>query len=139
MSAIALVAAATADRKINIVESIQQHPLVSGAALTAGDPVYYGTDGRLLKALADTAPHANVVGVCTRTVAGAGEAITVLQKGKLDGFDLSALAYGDPVYLQDTGGIGTTAGTVSKIIGRVFSAHANLLGSSPAKILQVEL
>lgn len=51
----------------------------------------------------------------------AKQAMTVVRKGVLDlGNALDALAYDADVYLSDTDGkLGTTAGTVSKVVGTV--------------------
>lgn len=138
MAAIALTTAAAADRKLNIIESIEQHTLVAAAALTAGDPVRLDTAGKLVKALGTTAPNANAIGIAIRTVV-AGEAVTVLSKGKVDGFDLSGRAFGDTLYVADAGGPADAAGTVSKAIGRVFPGTSNLLADTAQKILHVEL
>lgn len=47
--------------------------------------------------------------------------ISLLKKGFVAGFDLSAMSYDDPVYLSDNvGAFATTAGTMSVICGRVF-------------------
>ena len=68
----------------------------------------------------------------------AGEPLTGVRGCLVDGYDLSALDYDDPVYLSDTDGrLSDTAGTVSVLVGRVVSAHAQLLGVEPDKVLDV--
>jgi len=138
MAAITPTTAATADHKLNIVESIEQHTLVAAAAITAGDPVRLDSAGKVIKGLGTTAPNANVIGIAIRTVV-AGEAVTVLSKGKVDGYDLSGRAFGDTLYVADAGGAADTVGTVTKAIGRVFPGTANVLADTPQKIFHVEL
>ena len=139
MAAISLTTAATADRKLNVIESIEQHTLVAGVDLTAGDPVYLSSAGKLLLGLTDTAPHAAaIIGIVLRTVI-AGEAVTVLAKGKVEGLDLSGLAFGAAVYGADAGHLADAAGSTSLVVGRVFPGTSNLLADTPQKILHVEL
>lgn len=66
----------------------------------------------------------------------AGEYVTAIYAGEVAGFDLSALSFGDPVYLSDTDKtIATTAGTVSTVVGRVYPGRAS--GATLDKILKV--
>lgn len=136
MSAIALV---TAD-KLHVVESIEQMTGVCGADITAGQLIRPNASTGLW-ALSDANNSADVDNtyMATRT-AKSGTALTGLKRGTVDGFDLSALNYGVNVFLSDTaGGLDTTAGSNSKIVGQVVPAHSQRLGSSPDKILRVDL
>jgi hypothetical protein len=83
--------------------------------------------------------EARAIGIALKTVA-AGEALTILMYGELDGIDLSALAYDAPVYMSDTDGrLSGDAGdsTVDVIIGRVVPAWATTLGTAADKLLRV--
>lgn len=50
----------------------------------------------------------------------AGQVVSLLKRGRLAGYDLSAMNYDDPVYLSNTpGALSTTAGAMSVLVGRV--------------------
>lgn len=70
---------------------------------------------------------------------GIGESLTALTKGILDiGDGLSAMNFGDSIFLNDTAGsIGTAAGTVSSIAAFVDSVWA--AGASADKLARVDL
>lgn len=112
----------------------------TGVAVDPGAPVIIDpTTGRYALARGTTAPLARVFGLTMRKQA-AGYGLTVVRYGIMDGWDLSALDYDDPVYLSDTlGRLSDTAGTVPTVIGRVIPATAVLLGSVFDKVLFVEL
>lgn len=134
MAAIALV---TAD-KVEVVESIMQRTLPCAAAITAGNVVYIDSNGKWAKADADATATSRTLHVATRTAA-AGEGLTAISLGIMDGFNLDALAFGDPVYLSGTaGGLDTAPGTVdSAVIGYVTPGWAQPLGTAADKLLQV--
>lgn len=136
MAEIALVTA----NKIEVVESNRQMTLPAAEAIAAGAPVRLDTaNGRWTNANGSGAAEARVWGLATRTVI-AGEALTAIRDGVMDGFDLSALAYDAAVYLSDTDGrIDTVAGTVSVVVGRVIPGTSTPLGTAYDKILSVEL
>jgi hypothetical protein len=77
-----------------------------------------GTAGQYLKANAASTANAKVIGFATEGGAAAAE-ITMQNTGILGGF--SGLTVGSIYYLKDDGTIGTTAGTVSLIVGRAIS------------------
>lgn len=93
---------------------------VSAAALTAGQPVYVNTSGKAGVADANGAAPINTFrGIALETV-GAGQPVSVLRRGELYGFDLSALAFDAAVYVSDTAGsLADAAGTASLRVGRV--------------------
>lgn len=133
----ALIAVATANR-VEVVESIIQKTLVAAEAILAGAPVRIDTTGKFTNANGTTTTENRIYGIATRTVA-AGEALTAIRKGVLDGFTFSQ-AYDAIIYLADTDGrLGDAAGTVSTIVGRVVPGTAQLIGSNPAKLLFVDL
>lgn len=127
--------------KVNVgTITVQQHTFVAGEAITAGAPVYLkGADGKVYNSDADLAGANTLWGVATRTVA-AGEAVTVVRRGLLDGFDLSALNYGAAVFVSNTGGrLADAAGTASLKVGTVVPAMATTRGTAFDKILMVEV
>lgn len=100
MTDLALV---TAD-KVEIVESRIQLTLPAVEAITAGQAVRLDTStGKFTKSNASSAAEARIWGIAAKTVA-AGEPVTAIRKGVLDGLDLSALDYDDPVWLSNTDG-----------------------------------
>lgn len=136
MATIALVTA----NRVEVVESIKQMTLPAAEAITAGAPVRLDTtNGKWTNANGSSAAEARVWGIATRTVV-AGEALTAVRNGVMDGWDLSGLAYDATVYLSDTDGrLDTAAGTVSTVIGRVIPATSPTLGTAYDKVLGVEL
>jgi hypothetical protein len=105
-------------------------------ALDPGDVVRLDpSSGRFTGANGSTTTENRFVGVLL-TGGIAGEAATAIFAGELTGFDLSALAWGADVFLSDTDGtLGTTAGTVSTVVGKVYPGRAN--GETFDKILRV--
>jgi hypothetical protein len=134
----ALIAVASAGR-IRVVESIEQMTLPAAEAIVAGAPVRLDTTaGTFTNSNGTTAPEARTYGIATKSVA-AGETVTALAKGVLDGFTFSQ-AYDATIYVSDTDGrLGDAAGTVSKIAGRVIPGTATTLGTAYDKLLRVEL
>lgn len=138
MADLALVTA----NKINVgTLTTQQHSFIASSAITAGAPVY------IVAATGKVAPSdgngagviATCFGIATRTVA-AGEAVTVVRRGLLDGYDLSALNFGVKVYVSDTVGLlADAAGTTSIVVGIVVPANGQAVGSTADKLLLVEL
>lgn len=103
---------------------------IAAAALSAGDPVYLTTAGKVNLADANgTAPAPQFKGIALQTV-GAGQAVDVLKSGYVmaSGLGASALAYGAKVYLSDTAGkLADGAGTTSVKVGEVMAlADADL-------------
>lgn len=124
---------------LSIEESIVQMTGILAEDATAGDAVRLDVNGRFTKANATTAANSANTWILAKS-GKAGEGRTVIKLGVLDGFDLSALAYGADVFLSNTGGaLADAAGTTSKRIGQVIPAFAQTLGNSPDKLLLVEL
>ena len=127
----------TADR-VEVVESILQKTLVAAEAILAGAPVRIDTAGKFTNANGTTTTENRIYGIATRTVA-AGEPLTAVRIGVLDGFTFSQ-AYDAIIYLSDTDGrLADAAGTVSTIVGRVVPGTANSLSGNPDKLLFVDL
>lgn len=138
MTVISLVTA----NKLEVVESIQQITLPTAEVVSPGQAARLDTsNGKLTKANGATAPEARVLGIATGGVANiAGQPVTAIKKGVIDGYDLSGLAYDAPVYLSDTdGALDTAAGTVSTVVGRVIPGTSTTLGTAFDKLLLVDL
>lgn len=138
MADLALVTTA----KVEVVESIEQMTLPAAEAVTPGQAVRLDTTtGRFTKANGTTAAEARIYGIAVGGAAvAAGEAITAIRQGVLDGYVLDALAYDAAIYLSNTDGtLADTAGTVSTPVGRVIPGTSNLLGAAHDKLLLVDL
>lgn len=102
------------------VDNSEFYSVIASVAITAGQVVYFNTStGKADLADASVAGTATARGVALRTV-GAGQAVTIVKRGKVAGFDLSAQSYDDEIFLSDTAGaLADAAGTVSVSCGRV--------------------
>jgi hypothetical protein len=130
------IAVATAG-SVHVVESLWQKTLVATEAIAAGAPVRIHTDGKWTNANGTTTTENRIWGIATKSVV-AGEALTAVRRGTLDGFTFSQ-AYDAIIYLSDTDGrLGDVAGTVSTIVGRVVPGTA-VVGTTYDKLLSVEL
>ena len=122
MAAVALL---TTSKRLDVVNSYIQYTLPAGEDLEKGTPVRIDTTtGKWVKAKADTAANARVFGITVKRVK-AGEGVTVIRRGILHGFVLTALAYDADLYLATAGGVDTAAGTVSKRLGFVSPVFGN--------------
>lgn len=123
------------DPAISVEESISQIEGTAAASLTAGTIVKYDANGRFVAAAATGAQ----VGIITRSVS-AGDACTAIRKGRLDGYNLDALAYGAVVWAGASGAPDTAgvAGT-NPAIGFVMAGRSQLRGNAPDKILKVDI
>lgn len=137
MTDIALV---TANRVSIVGIPIEQATLPAAEAITAGQVVRIDTTaGTFTLANGTDASEARAWGVATKTVAS-GMPVTAIKRGRMDGFALAALDYDAAIYLSNTDGtLADGAGSVSKIVGRVFPVFSTTLGTSPDKILEVDL
>lgn len=135
MADIALVAADT----LHVVESIIQATLPAVEAIEAGEAVRIDTAGKFTGSNGSSSTEAAIYGIAVKSVA-AGETVTAIRKGVLDGFELGGVAYWAPLYLSDTDGtIAGSAGTVSTIVGKVIPAWANAVAAAADKLLFVDL
>lgn len=138
MADIALTTAA----RVEVVESIEQMTLPAAEAITPGAPVRLDTStGKFTNANGTTTGEARVYGIATGGAAiAAGEPVTAIRQGVMDGFALSGLNYDAAVYLSDTDGrLADAAGTVSTVVGRVIPGTSTTLGTSYDKLLLVDL
>jgi len=104
--------------KIAVVfpEQAEIYTKTCAEAITAGQSLFQDTDGKVQLADANAAGERQ-----TRFLAlqagGSGDAISVLKKGHIYGYTLTA-AYDAAIYQSDTtGSIATTAGTVTVPLG----------------------
>lgn len=95
------------------------YAIIAGATLVPGDLVYINSSGKAVKGLAAAAGTALFAGVCLSDGA-AGQAVDVLVRGHVTGYGIDALDYGALVYLGDTGGADTAAGTVEVSVASVM-------------------
>lgn len=132
---LALVTANT----VRVVQSREQLTLAAAEAITAGAPVRFnGTTGTFANANGTDMTEGKVYGIATHTVV-AGEALTAVRRGIMDGWDLSGLNYWATVYLSDTDArITGTAGTKAVTVGYVGAATAQVVGASPDKVLYID-
>lgn len=91
---------------------------IASVAITAGTAVRINSNGKVEPADASDGGTAQFRGIALQSV-GAGQPVDVMDEGHITGFMVSALAYDASVYLSTTGKLGTTAGTVSVVIGRI--------------------
>lgn len=125
----------TGIRPIGLPGSYEQEESKLGETLAAGDLVRLDASGFFTGANGTTTTENNFVGILL-TGGIAGESASAIFGGKVAGFDLSALAFGAPVYASDTDKtLGTTVGTVSTIVGRVYPGKAS--GGTYDKVLKV--
>lgn len=121
MAAIALTAPTSRNISPVRVHQCRINPYIASVAITAGLPVYLVTATGKVAPTSSAANNALAVflGIALNSV-GPGKAVEVLEEGYADGFEVQALAFGAAVYLNDAAGVlGTTAGTVSVVVGRV--------------------
>lgn len=140
MADIALQTQAAADGLISVVQSVMQETNYANEALAAaGVAVRFDTtSGMFAKGNATTEAESKVWGIALNK-AGIRRAVTVIRYGIVDGFDLSALDYGAPIYLSDTDGLlADASGTVDVLIGHVMPRTGVPLGTAFDKVLFVD-
>jgi hypothetical protein len=101
--------------------SAEMYPGVAAVDLTRGDLVYFNSVGKLVKSDAAAAGTAKCAGMVMTSVK-AGQATSILKRGHVEGYTLTALAYGAKVYMAmggAAGGLDTAAQTVSVVMASV--------------------
>ena len=126
--------------KFRVVQSIIQDTQIAAEAIVAGQAVRIETStGKFTGSNGTTSGEARIYGLAKESVA-AGFPVTAIRKGVVDGWDISGSNYDATLYLSDTDGLlGTTAGTVSVVVGRVIAANSQPLGTAADKLLFVDL
>lgn len=137
MADIALV---TANRVEVVGIPVRQVTLAAGEAIVAGAPCTINSTGKAVNSDANgSSPLNTVKGIATRTV-GSGESLTLLQEGRLDGYDFTSQAYGARIFVSDTTSVlGDAAGTASLPVGYVEPATGQPITSAHDKILHVNI
>lgn len=129
--------------KVEIVESFEQMTLPTAETVHPGQVARLDSStGKLTKGNDSSATEEAIYGIATGGVANvAGQPVTVIRHGVLDGFDLSGLAYWAPVYLSDTdGALSDAPGDYSDtIIARVIPGTSTTLGTAYDKLLLVDV
>jgi len=86
---------------------------VAAEAITQGQLVYFVTTGTVGVADANASGKQQARGIALNA-AGIGQAVSVLKRGRVAGFTVSAVDCGATLYLSDTAGaFGTTNGTMT--------------------------
>ena len=128
---------------VYVVENKQAITVKGGETVASRRAAYMridGTSGQAVLGNATTSGEVgNVRGLALTSEKYLGDTVSLLQHGILRlGDALSAINYGDPVYLSDTDGIlDTAAGTVSTIVGYVWPIFET--DGTVSKVLYVDL
>jgi hypothetical protein len=124
----AIVHAIDADKKWII-------PVVAAETVANGQAGYLASTGKYGIADANAAGKQQFRGIFVEA-AGAGQGTSLIQRGRVGGYDLSGLAYNALVYLSDTAGaLADAAGTMSVVVGRVVP----MSDADFTKVLAVEV
>lgn len=110
--------------------------MIAGEAINAGQAVYFdATTRKALIADANVAGKQQFRGIALKSV-GAGQAVSILKKGFVEGFTLSGLNGDAQVFLSDTAGALADAASATKtvIAGRVMA----LADSNLTKVLYID-
>ncbi len=121
------------------VKVIEQITAPAAEVVTAGTYVRQSTTtGKLEKGNGTIAAEAKVGGIAIQSAETTNLTITAVTKGWVDvGDALSAVDYDADVFLSNTDGVlATTAGTVSRVVGKVVAAWGN---TTADKLLRLDL
>lgn len=136
------ISLATADKVEVATLTVMQHTFVAASDITAGAPCYLlAASGKCAHADANAAAPINTVwGIATKTVL-AGEPVTLVRRGIMNGWDFTNVAYGEGVFVSDTVGrlADTVSGTTALTVGHVIPVFATNLGVAADKALLVEI
>jgi len=113
-------------------------PYIAAAAITAGQLVYVNSSGLVDLCNTASAGKQQCRGVALQTV-GAQQGVDVLQRGEVEGFAISSLAYDVQVYASDTAGnLDTAVGTKTVPIGRVMATTTKDSSGNIKKLLHIQ-
>lgn len=121
------------------VKVIDQITAPTDEVIVRGQMVRYSTTtGKLTKAKGTAAAEARVLGMAITDGSPAGMTITAVKRGWVEvGTALGDCDFDQELYLDNTdGAIGTAAGTVSTVIGRVAAGWGY---TTADKVLSIEL
>jgi hypothetical protein len=100
-------------------EKAKIKPVVAAETVTNGQAAYLASTGKYGLADANASGKHQFRGIFLQG-GGAGQGVSLLERGAIGGYDVSGMAYDDPVYLSDTAGaLSSTAGSATIICGRV--------------------
>jgi hypothetical protein len=129
--------------KVEIVESFEQMTLPTAETVHPGQAARLdASTGKFTKGNTSSATEEAIYGIATGGVANvAGQPVTCIRKGVIDGFDLSGLDYWAPVYLSSTDGALADAPDDygDMIVGRVIPGTSTTLGTAFDKLLLVDI
>jgi hypothetical protein len=133
----AITKLSTGIRPLGIPGDYEQVESRLGATLAAGDAVKLDTaTGTFVSASSADVPGTSAFVGILLDGGVAGQYVTALEKGKIAGFDLSALSFGNRVFLSATGaGLDTVTSGTEQVVGRVYPGRAS--GATLDKILKV--
>jgi len=118
---------------LSLEKSYVQLTLVASEAIDAGEVLCIDpTTGKW--ALADSDDVDQLLYMAMKSVAS-GESVTGVHQGVVDGFDLSELDYGAPVYLSDTAGAISSDDTDTIQVGNVIPGQYPTLNTAYDKVL----
>lgn len=144
MADVGLVAGATVRPVSGVANGHEQYTFEAGERINIGQ--VFRIDGTTGKAMLADATVAGTAGphlfVAIDGARNAGQGVTGIRKGLLEGYNLDAYGYNAVVYLSETtGGIAdaapATAGAVTTIIGRVIPSPVSGNPSVQDKILKI--
>lgn len=103
-------------------ENAEIYDVIAAEAVTAGAAGYQvAASGKFGIADANAAGKEQFRGIFLMKK-GANQAVSILKRGHVGGFDVSGMDYDDPVYLSDTAGaLDTAPGTLEVVVGRVVA------------------
>lgn len=108
---------------------------VAAVAVTAGQVLYLNSSGKVDLYDSNGSGTLQPEGIALNA-AGAGQGVSVLKRGFVDGFSISSLAYNAALYGSNTAGaLADAAGASSVILGRVKAVS----DSSVTKALYVDM
>lgn len=107
------------------LEQSEVYSFVPAVALARGQATYLNSAGKVALGIATAAGTIKTGGIALES-AGVRQGVSILKRGKVAGYAVSALAYGALIYSSDTAGaVSDTAGTTSQVVGKVVPMSDN--------------
>jgi hypothetical protein len=118
--------------------SVLQHTGIAAETIAGGAPVLFDTNGKYINADANGSGTVACFGVSTHPVV-AGQALTAIRVGLMDGWALAGLDYGALVYVSNTAGaLADAAGSTSIAIGQVVPIFGTGTNQTADKALLIQ-
>lgn len=138
MADLALVAGAKVRPASGIANEHVQYTHEAAEGVDPGQVYRLDANGKAVLAASDVAGNAGPeLFIAIDGARQAGNAVTGMSSGLLEGFDLEALAFGAQVFLGLAGAVADAAGTVSAPVGRVTSIPYTGTPSGADKVIRV--